>query len=87
MCNSLSSSKCDNTNLTYSNCLIEAIKLQKKYPFGDIGVDFNSPSRLPSFYFDYNGLRYRFRRKIRRHSNKGLLLFWGYRQIEEISEE
>lgn len=77
----------DNTNLKYSNCLIEAIRLQKQYPHGDIGWDKNSPSGNISFYFDYNGLRYRFRRKIRRHSNKSRLLFWGYRHIEEINNK
>ena len=81
----LLSSNCDNSNLTYSNCLIEAIKLQKKYPHGQIGWDNNSPSGKISFYFDYNGLRYRFRRKLRRYGNKGWFLFWGYQKIEEIS--
>jgi DNA repair exonuclease SbcCD ATPase subunit len=76
----------NNSNLTFSNCLIEAIKLQKQYPYGDIMWDKNSPSGRISFYFEYNGLRYRFRRKLRRNSNKSRILFWGYRHIEQISE-
>ena len=77
-------SSVNTTGLKYSNCLIESIILQLDNPHGDIGMDKNSPSGRTTFYFDLNGLRYRFRRKIRRYGNKSRILFYGYRVIEEI---
>jgi hypothetical protein len=71
-----------NQRLMYSSCLIEAVKAKIRQPQGIIGYDFNSPSKLPSFYFDINGERWRFRRKIRRQGNKNLLIFWGYKVVE-----
>lgn len=73
--------------LIRSNCLIEAVKLKLKNPSGTISYDFNSPSGNISFFFDYQGKRYRFRRKIRRYSNKSTVLFVGYRFIEEIPKD
>ena len=69
--------------LIKSNCLIEAIKLKIKHPKGKIGLDSNSPSGI-SFYFDYQGVRYRFRRKIKRKGNKNLIYFIGYRVTENL---
>lgn len=76
--------KTDNPTLKRSNCLIEAIRNKWNHPEGKIGFDFNSPSGSISFYFDLNGERIRFRRKLRRHGNKGKLLFLGYRFVEPI---
>lgn len=72
--------------LIYSNCLIEAIRLKIKNPRGKIGCDLDSPSGLPSFYFKYKGKMYKFRRKLRRYSNKGWLLFYGYQQVTELNQ-
>lgn len=67
--------------LKYSNCLIEALKLWFKDPKGKVGVDLNSPSGFPSFYYKREGKIYRFRRKLRRYGNKSKLLFYGYQEI------
>lgn len=72
--------------LIKSNCLIEAVKLKLDNPYGKIRWDRNCPSGGISFYFDHYGVRYRFRRKIRRHSNKGGIVFWGYRVTETIEQ-
>jgi hypothetical protein len=69
--------------LRYSNCLIEAIRHWFKDPNGSIGFDFDSPSGFISFYYKNGGKLYKFRRKLRRYSNKGWFLFYGYTQIIE----
>lgn len=69
--------------LILSNCLVEAIKHKIINPKGKIRYDFNSPSGSVSFYFEINGEKWRFRRKIRRHGNKSKILFWGYKYIEK----
>lgn len=74
------------SRLIKSNCLIEAVKLKLKYPEGKISYDFNSPSGNISFFFDLDGERYRFRRKIRRFSNKSPIFFIGYRFVEPINK-
>lgn len=71
-------------NLIYSNCFIETIKLKLKNPKGHIGYDFNSPSGKISFYFDLENNRYRFRRKIRKSGNRSVILFYGYRVVEQL---
>lgn len=70
--------------LIRSNCLIEAVKLKVQHPSGKISYDFNSPSGSISFFFDFEDKRYRFRRKIRRYSNKNAVLFVGYRVVEDL---
>ena len=75
-----------NPNLRYSNCLIEALRQKWNHPEGKIGYDYNSPSGSISFYFELNGERIRFRRKLRRYGNKGKLLFLGYKFVEPIKQ-
>lgn len=72
-------------NLIFSNCFLEAIKLKILHPKGKIGYDFNSPSGGVSFYFDIENKRYRFRRKIMRNKNKSVILFKGYRIVEQLN--
>lgn len=72
--------------LYFSNCFIQALKIRLLYfRSSKMGFDFDSPSRLPSFYCDVRGrFRFKFRRKLRRYSNKGILLFWGYTSIKDL---
>lgn len=72
-----------------SNCLLQAI-----YVFviffnqgAKIGVDRNSPLRTLSFYCDVQGVRWRFRRKIRRCGNKNMYYFEGYNNCAYIEKE
>lgn len=74
-------------NLILSNCLIEAIKFKLHNPSGSIKCDRNCPSRGLSFFFEHKGYRYRFRRKLRLRSNKSKVLFYGYREIEELDQD
>ena len=75
-----------NPNLRYSNCLIEALRQKWNHPEGKIGYDYNSPSGSISFYFELNGERIRFRRKLRRYGNKGKFLFLRYKFVEPIKQ-
>lgn len=71
--------------LIFSNCFFQAVKVFILYfPKGRIGFDFNSPSGFVSFYCDVEQNRFRFRRKIRRYSNKSKFLFYGYTVIEKL---
>lgn len=68
--------------LIRSNCLIQSIKVRLQNKGSKIGVDLNSPSKLPSFYCDVEKRRFRFRRKIMRKGNTNLFWFKGYTHIE-----
>ena len=71
--------------LVFSNCFLQALKLKAQHPTkAKFSWDFNSPSGSISFFVEMEGKRYRFRRKLRRYSNKGKYFFYGYRYIEDI---
>lgn len=76
-----------NTNLIFSNCLLEAIKFKVVNPKGRIRWDTNCPSGGVSFFFEIYQCRYRFRRKLRLRSNKSKILFYGYRVVEELNSD
>lgn len=68
--------------LILSNCLLESIKRKLEDPSGRIGYAFKPNGRI-YFYYDLEGKRYRFARKIRRYSNKNRVLFIGYVYVED----
>lgn len=72
-------------NLKKSNCLIEALLLRLSNRGSTFGFDFNSPRGTISFYCIIGEDRYRFRRKMRVHSNKNKYYFVGYRVVEKLT--
>lgn len=72
------------TQIILSNCLIESIKLRIKKRGGRIGYGIKKENGHLYFFYEENGVRFRFARKMYVHTpNSNRLLFKGYVYIEQ----
>lgn len=71
--------------LIKSNCLVQSIKKKIQNLKGKLGYGFKTNGHI-FFYYELDGKRYRFYRKIYRNSNKNRLWFVGYVSIESEKE-
>lgn len=73
--------------LILSNCFIQAVKRKLTNKKGKIGYGIKTDNDHLYFFYEENGIRYRFARKIYRNKNKNRLLFIGYCYMEDTNNK